>query len=444
MRQKTSFASTNGLMRPETSFAIVGAGPAGMVAAKALKDRGYADITIFEKEDVVGGKCRSFTYGGRPHDLGANLTTARYDSIRTLASDLGLTSRTVAERRIVNVGTELAETLGDASTVERLALRAGAQLYYLFRHLAGVEKPGYVLLPDSAREPFRNWLRKRMLGRFIELFEVLFVAYGYGAVMDLPAAYALKFFDKVHLDAAINTVLGKGVPDTTEFVEGFQELWVRLAREYSLDVVLEAQITSITRRPNGVTIEYLKSGLRRTEEFDKLILACPLLPSNLQFLDATAAERNLFSKVQTNQYFVTVARVSGLPQVSTYVYPYARQLTPGQPTVFYPPASAEPGVFTFYAYGGSGITTEQVQANIQTVVGQLEGKVEEFLHTQVWDYFPHVDTRSMRCGFYEKLDLMQGQWHTYYVGELLSFTLVELIHDHVDALIEHIVGREKL
>lgn len=430
-------------MRQETSFAIIGAGPAGLSAAMALKDRGFADVTVFEKEPVVGGKCRSFYYNERPHDLGANLTTARYDAIRALADDLGMTRRTVAERRIVNVGTEPVDTLADASWLERLALRAGAQLYYCFRRLSGVEQPGYAGLPKTAAEPFSNWLRKRGLGRFIELFEVLFVAYGYGAVMELPAAYALKFFDKVHLDAAINTVLGKGVPDTTEFVEGFQELWRRIVKEYGLDVVTEAQLTKITRRPGGVTIEYMHGGVLKTESYDKLILACPL-PDALTFLDATTEERKLFEKVTTNQYFVTVARVSGLPQVSTYVYPYARQVTPGQPTVLYPPASAEAGTFTFYAYGGDGVTVEQVQENIRTVVGQLDGTVEEFLHTQTWNYFPHVDTRSMRCGFYDQLDQLQGTWHTYYVGELLSFTLVELIHNHVDSLIERSVGREKL
>lgn len=37
---------------------IVGAGPAGLSAAKALEDKGR-DVVIFEKRDAVGGKSQA-------------------------------------------------------------------------------------------------------------------------------------------------------------------------------------------------------------------------------------------------------------------------------------------------------------------------------------------------------------------------------------------------
>lgn len=37
---------------------IVGAGPAGLTAAKKLEDKGRK-VVIFEKQDEVGGKCQA-------------------------------------------------------------------------------------------------------------------------------------------------------------------------------------------------------------------------------------------------------------------------------------------------------------------------------------------------------------------------------------------------
>jgi hypothetical protein len=230
-------------------------------------------------------------------------------------------------------------------------------------------------------------------------------------------------------------------------VEGFQELWVRVDRAFEIGTVRGADVRAVRRSPRGVEVEYAVDGAVRTERFDKLVLACPL-QDTLSFLDVSAAEERLFQKIHTNDYYVTVARVRGMEDISTYLYPYARRFTPGQPTVFYPPIKAEEGtvddgVFVFYAYGGPGVDEATVRANIQTAVSNtaLGGEVEAFLHTQHWRYFPHVDSPSMLGGFYDDLEALQGQFHTYYTGELLAFTLVELIYDYSRGLVDRFFTR---
>jgi len=47
------------LAKPTSSpVCIVGAGPAGLAAAKALEDKGK-DVVVFEKKATVGGKCQA-------------------------------------------------------------------------------------------------------------------------------------------------------------------------------------------------------------------------------------------------------------------------------------------------------------------------------------------------------------------------------------------------
>ena len=38
---------------------IIGAGPAGLVAASSLEKKGYETV-IFEKQALIGGKCQSY------------------------------------------------------------------------------------------------------------------------------------------------------------------------------------------------------------------------------------------------------------------------------------------------------------------------------------------------------------------------------------------------
>jgi protoporphyrinogen/coproporphyrinogen III oxidase len=423
-------------MVPTTArVVIIGAGPAGLSAAAALAERGFTQVTVLEREARVGGKCKAFRYEGHVYDLGANLTTPRYEHIRALADRLGMTLRKVQERRIVNVGTETFASLAEANVLERLVVRGGVSFYTQMRALTGIDRAGYVGLRENVEQPFNDWLQRHGLGMFRELFEVLFVAYGYGGLGELPAAYALKFFDSVHIQASVDVVLGQDVPFTMDFAEGFQELWERVVAEYRLQVTLGAEVRSIVRSADGVEVRYTVAGEERVERYDVLVLACPLQDTPT-FLDCSAHEARLFSHIRTNEYYTTIARVSRIPETSTYVYPYARRLTPGQPTVFYPPVPDDDGVFVFYAYGGPGIDVPTVRLNIARAIHSLGGRVQEFLHTERWRYFPHVESEVMRGGFYDELDGLQGQNRTYYAGELLSFTLVELVWEHTRALVD--------
>lgn len=54
----------------KTKYLILGAGPAGLTFANALLRRGEKDFYVIEKEDEVGGLCRSAKVDGSPLDIG--------------------------------------------------------------------------------------------------------------------------------------------------------------------------------------------------------------------------------------------------------------------------------------------------------------------------------------------------------------------------------------
>src|ERR1051325_4235905 len=58
-------------MDRNTRIAIVGAGAAGLSVAYLLQEAGFGNLTVFEKEERVGGKCKTVWIAGRSYELGA-------------------------------------------------------------------------------------------------------------------------------------------------------------------------------------------------------------------------------------------------------------------------------------------------------------------------------------------------------------------------------------
>ena len=69
------------------TVAVIGSGPAGSAAAYALAIKGE-DVKVFERQEAVGGRTRSFRKNGLILDTGAAFVTNFYPRLMTLAWDL--------------------------------------------------------------------------------------------------------------------------------------------------------------------------------------------------------------------------------------------------------------------------------------------------------------------------------------------------------------------
>ena len=177
-------------MKPKDArICIVGAGPAGLSAAHALKTRGYTNVVVLEVQERVGGKCRTINFNGRSFDVGANYVTAAYSEVRKLARSFGATLYTefaATTARMSPSGEITFRTPLKAITQNGslLAFFKAALRYSLIRfHLrAVVDPPGFDRL---SRHPeicvsFRDWLRANKLSALEPMFEVPITIMGYG------------------------------------------------------------------------------------------------------------------------------------------------------------------------------------------------------------------------------------------------------------------------
>lgn len=71
------------------TVAVVGAGPSGLAAAYRLQQRG-AKLTVFERNDYVGGRTRSVRKNGFVFDVGALVMLPTYKNVYGLIRELGI------------------------------------------------------------------------------------------------------------------------------------------------------------------------------------------------------------------------------------------------------------------------------------------------------------------------------------------------------------------
>src|SRR3989344_1745116 len=70
-------------------IAVIGAGIAGLTCAYELQKAGF-EVTIFERDDRVGGRMATRVKDGLAFDIGANFFVEHYTHTNALAKELGV------------------------------------------------------------------------------------------------------------------------------------------------------------------------------------------------------------------------------------------------------------------------------------------------------------------------------------------------------------------
>jgi hypothetical protein len=258
-------------------------------------------------------------------------------------------------------------------------------------------------------------------------------SFGYGyEEQEIPALYIVK---SLALFARKGNPLSLwNVPGITLFQvdPGYGEMWQRVARP--LDVRLGARVERLQRAADGGSAEI---GAERIE-FDKLILACPF-DEVLRFADSSNEERTLFGKIRSFDLWQARARVSGLSDAMLLDGPQSYSSV-GRAMV-YLRSRRELNWYYFAGYVGDELSFEEIQSWLRKDIANLGGRLESPPVFERWNhYFPHYGSDEVREGYHARLEALQGQQSTYYVGELLSPLGVEASASYAERLMEKHFG----
>ncbi|KAJ0083836.1 hypothetical protein Patl1_29820 [Pistacia atlantica] len=271
-----------------------------------------------------------------------------------------------------------------------------------------------------------------------------YTASGYGFVQDMPYAYIHEF--------TRTSMAGK----IRRFRGGYTSLWQKLSKYLPIKVHCNTEVLAVRRDSTSVNVDVKNSdGECKVMEFDKVIISgnfplkngkiyrSPTLKSSeseTEVMDMDELEKELFSKVQTVDYYTTVLKIKGLEHMPIGFY-YFGEYMEDPATIGHPVAMqkffADTDIFLFWSYGNAvDITGQTVTELAVKTVENMGVEVQNVVLQRRFKYFPHVGSQDMKDGFYERLETeLQGRRNTYYVGGLMAFELTERNSSYSMALI---------
>ncbi|KAK7272024.1 hypothetical protein RJT34_28363 [Clitoria ternatea] len=436
------FSKLHPSMPVNTRIGIVGAGPSGLSAAYALTRLGYNNITVFEKHHTVGGMCESVDIGGKIYDLGGQvLAASSAPIIFHLAKEASCPLEEMDSHKLAVIDSSSGQyqdvkVADDYVSVMSLTLEIQEKVKNSGRF-------GVHAVSEVASDLTPDYLECHGLKSVPKSVAYGYTASGYGFTQDMPYAYIHEF--------TRTSMAGK----IRRFKGGYTSLWQKIAESLPIKLHCNAEVLEIRRNSDNVTVNVKSSNEIETMEFDKIIISgnFPLkygktyrsvpstcLECETEVMDVSELEKDLFSKVEINDYYTTVLKIKGLEYMPVGFYYFSEYMedpsTIGNPVAmqkFY----ADTDIFLFWSYGNSadvkGPTVTKLAIN---AVESMGGEVESVVLQRRFKYFPHVSSQDMRSGFYEKLESeLQGSRNTYYVGGLMAFELTERNSSYAMALI---------
>jgi protoporphyrinogen oxidase len=262
------------------SFAVVGAGPAGLTAAFELARRGLHPF-VFEASHELGGLARTYRWNGNRIDLGGHRFFTKNEEVRALWAammdepmlEVRRLSRIYHRGRFFHYPLRLANTVANLGLVESTLL-VGSYLRAQIR-------------PARPEVSFADWVRNRFGDRLYQRFFKTYTEKVWGIpCTEIRADWAAQ---RIHglsfVTAALNALRnGGGVKSLIETFAyprlGPGQLWESAARkiiEMGGAVVPGARVVRLRHESGRVTaLELAANGTSMTVRVDHLVSTMPL------------------------------------------------------------------------------------------------------------------------------------------------------------------------
>lgn len=416
------------------AIAIIGAGPSGLAAALELKDLGYTNVTVFEKENRVGGKVHTLNSNGLAAELGAVFASPDYREVLGLAQRFGVPYAEYTVPRFVldEQGRKLTaeQFLGTRYTPAQITAAVTAYAEVLRRYANVDTTNGFVgLQPELYTQTFSQFAAAKGFTPIAELAKSIIVGFGYSYYEDMPAMYGMKILPWLIKVGPTGLVQ----PTYYTFPTGFQSLWTAVASQ--VNVRLSSPVYSIDRVGFGswLYVDVGADGSRANDGppqfFHKVIITIPLNRVTTSLVPRlTSTERRLFSRVDTDRYFVSLFTSPDLTRGETvFVHDTARK-----PQINHVNAwgnrDASSSVYIGYQLVDDVITAANVVATLAADVATLgRATFGSVVFQKEWpDYFPSIAPGREADDFFEDIDDIQGDFSgNYYLGGTLAFETVE-------------------
>ncbi|BBX74499.1 flavin monoamine oxidase family protein [Mycobacterium shinjukuense] len=237
---------------------VVGAGFAGLVAARELTRQGH-DVLVFEGRDRVGGRSFTASVAGLPADMGGTFVGPTQDAVLSLAAELHV-STIPTHRDGMNVIRWRGWARRYSGTTPKLSLTGLLDIARLRWQFERVAHAVPIATPWAARRArdldglsLGDWLRSvRATTSSHDLMAIMTRVTWGCEPEDVSMLHAARY---VHAAGGLDRLLDvENGAQQDRFSGGTQQIAQRAAAELGDHVVLNAAVRRIHRHGAGVTI----------------------------------------------------------------------------------------------------------------------------------------------------------------------------------------------
>ncbi|XP_060072138.1 uncharacterized protein LOC132552011 [Ylistrum balloti] len=455
-------------------IAIVGAGPAGVHMALKLKRNNFTDVTVFEKEEEVGGKSKTLLYRDVVHEMGTCYTQPDYTELYDLLETYNAGNLRPLPSPTIWLGQGTLESF--QFTLSSLIQNPPQQIPQIFnRAVENYNEVHHTLFGDYVGElmprpsvdnlkklnmTFLEFLKENDADELANLFLQIHTAQGYGHIDEVPALYGVTWVTPKFLNGLFKRPTTGNVSPINLLSRGYQTVWKEIVDQENINVRYSSPVRRINRRKKedrrkggkrrpAFEIQYDdRTGFRKEESFDFLVLTPEMkLLSDLDIIDFNDEEMNLFKRMNHYYYATTLVdttygtnrgltpqsyfadniqgKVDGKVWVKRDSYNslefnvgtnYTDGLVPGAPDGRFEQTSV------YYQFSKSLPEKEDLEKELVDHIRQRENaEVVNILNTNVWDYFPQFSVEDIASGITWDIFDMQGKYGIWYAGSSVYF-----------------------
>ena len=456
-------------------IAVIGAGPAGLIAGNMLAKNKQHDVVVYEKAKRVAPVADQSIINGNIYDLSTvYIPNIHWDGkgpmpeFKELLDEFGVKTIPATwwtdDNDLAQSGfywdTRSGKNLPFTKVIEEEGytvadmVQQSMKAVELYSSVQGIRTVQECLKLDIV-EPFethRQWADRHGISLIADLQKRVYGDFGIGDINDLPAAQVMMMGNDKHTSGLAYRLYGlmktgyvrreqmserckiwmdfieeEGVDHFLCIVEdGYRSFFDAIVRESHFQLKKNECITRLDINSESEGKIRISSS-RGCEDFDKVIISSRPQDS-IKFLDPGLESHKYLSQVTSNSVYqlsLVVGDGYPLPLGKSWMYPGP----------FGNEKNAEKDqsvVGTVYRYGDGILVVDiQTSPDIAGTKLQDEKTIQELskmgmkniriLESHVYPHTPsHLSVNSVAEGWYDKFEELQGKHNLYYLGELFT------------------------
>jgi uncharacterized protein len=278
-------------------IAIIGGGASGMVTAYLLDKQGH-QVTVFERESILGGHIRTLNQNIQPNHSDCNLVLENgvlefptsFHNFMNLMTELGV------ELESVNIGSALFLKNGNHYLSKVAIDRNFTGIHWLIEHLRMnlfylraasllIAAKSWKAIDFHDRSLADQFKQPYLQNIWLKLFAMYSYSIPFSQIDDCPAELVIP---TLRDDVFVNWVRIKG---------GVYSYIQKIINRFKGEILLGVEIAAIHRTTTGITVELTTD---KIQEFDKVVFAIPPDMVLKLLADPQPAEIDRFTAWQAN------------------------------------------------------------------------------------------------------------------------------------------------